>query len=223
MFKWAPALQWLHNEHNGVSNHQPHDCLLNCLFRHISKKTSKLRDTGLCAGNSPVTGEFLYKWPVMEKIFPFDDIIMCLSHNHFIVWESVAPGGGGGGGGVSPLGDEKCSSPLAIYSGGLAKDWRWLWLRCVAKVIGNVRHFRWLGPNVWWEISQIWTELRKDHLKNVWWTIKFFWLHYWVNSLKPYSMMHNMHQQINQHWFRHWFRQCLVAWPVLSHYLLGYC
>ena len=34
------------------------DCLLNRLFRWRSKKTSKLRFTGLCAGNSPVTGEF---------------------------------------------------------------------------------------------------------------------------------------------------------------------
>ena len=34
------------------------DCLLNRLFRCRSKKTSKLRVTGLCAGNSPGTGEF---------------------------------------------------------------------------------------------------------------------------------------------------------------------
>ena len=46
-----------HNEPNGVSNHQPHDCLLNCLFGHRSKKTSKLRVIGFCAGNSPETGE----------------------------------------------------------------------------------------------------------------------------------------------------------------------
>ena len=32
--------------------------LLNRLFRLRSKKTSKLRVTGLCAGNAPVTGEF---------------------------------------------------------------------------------------------------------------------------------------------------------------------
>ena len=51
-------LQWRHNERNGVSNHQPHDCLLNRLFRHRWKKTSKLRVTGFCVGNSPVTGEF---------------------------------------------------------------------------------------------------------------------------------------------------------------------
>ena len=42
----------------GVSNHKPRDCLLNRLLRLRSKKTSKLRVTGLCAGNSPVTGEF---------------------------------------------------------------------------------------------------------------------------------------------------------------------
>ena len=52
------SLQWRHDGRDGVSNHQPHHCLLNRLFRHRSKKTSKLPTTGLCAGNSPVTGEF---------------------------------------------------------------------------------------------------------------------------------------------------------------------
>ena len=51
-------LQWRHNGRGSVSNHQPHDFLLNRLFRRRSKKTSKLRATGLCAGNSPATGEF---------------------------------------------------------------------------------------------------------------------------------------------------------------------
>ena len=52
------TLRWRHNEWDGVSNHQPHDCLLNCLSGRRSKKTSKPRVTGLCVGNSPVTGEF---------------------------------------------------------------------------------------------------------------------------------------------------------------------
>ena len=52
------ALQGRHNERDGVSSHQLHDCLLNRLFRRRSKKTSKLRVTGLCEGNSPVIGEF---------------------------------------------------------------------------------------------------------------------------------------------------------------------
>ena len=52
------SLQWRHNECDGVSNHQPHDCLCNSLFRRRSQKTSKLRVTGLCKRNSPVFGEF---------------------------------------------------------------------------------------------------------------------------------------------------------------------
>ena len=51
-------LRWGHNGCDSVSNHQPHDCLLNRLFRCRWKKTSKLRVTGLCAGDSPGTGEF---------------------------------------------------------------------------------------------------------------------------------------------------------------------
>ena len=54
-FKRLPLL-WRHDGRDGVSNHQLCDCLLNRLFRCRSKK--KPRVTGLCAGNSPVTGEF---------------------------------------------------------------------------------------------------------------------------------------------------------------------
>ena len=57
-YRQGYSLQWRHNEPDGVSNHQPPDCLLNRLFRHRWKKTSKLRVTGVCAENSPVTGEF---------------------------------------------------------------------------------------------------------------------------------------------------------------------
>ena len=52
------TLQWRHNGRGGVSNHQPHDCLPNRSFGRRSKKTPKLRVTGLCAWNSLVTGEF---------------------------------------------------------------------------------------------------------------------------------------------------------------------
>ena len=59
IYQWLNfTLRWRHNGSDGVSNHQPHDCLLNILFRRKSKKTSKLRVTGLWTGNSPVTGEF---------------------------------------------------------------------------------------------------------------------------------------------------------------------
>ena len=52
------ALQWRHNERNGVSSHHPHDYLFNRSFRRRSKKTSKLRVPGLCVGNSSVTDDF---------------------------------------------------------------------------------------------------------------------------------------------------------------------
>ena len=51
------SLQWRNNGRDSVSNHQTRECLLNHLIRCRSKKTSKLRVTGLCAGNSPETGE----------------------------------------------------------------------------------------------------------------------------------------------------------------------
>ena len=72
------SLQWRHNGRDSVSNHQPHHCLLNRLFRRGSKKTSKLRVTGLCVGNSPGPGPVNspHKWPVTRKMFPFDDVIM---------------------------------------------------------------------------------------------------------------------------------------------------
>ena len=55
---WSHSLHRCHNEPNGVWNHLRLDCLLNRLFRRRLQKTSKLRVTGLCEGNSPVAGEF---------------------------------------------------------------------------------------------------------------------------------------------------------------------
>ena len=51
-------LQWRNNDLEGVSNHQPHDCLFIRFFRRRSTKTSKLRVTGLSEGISPGTSEF---------------------------------------------------------------------------------------------------------------------------------------------------------------------
>ena len=67
------SLQWRHNERDGVSNRQPHDCLLNLSFRRRSKKTSRLRVTGLCERNS--------EGPVTRKMFLFDDVIMMIEHD----------------------------------------------------------------------------------------------------------------------------------------------
>ena len=70
---WNNTLKWRHNGCVDDSNHQLHDCLLNHLFRHRWKKTSKLRVTGLCVGNSTTTA---HKWPVTRKMFPFDGVMM---------------------------------------------------------------------------------------------------------------------------------------------------
>ena len=50
------TLEWRHDDRDGVSNHQRLDCLLNRLFGRRSKKTSKIRVTGIC-------GE-IHRWPV---------------------------------------------------------------------------------------------------------------------------------------------------------------
>ena len=71
---WARPLLWRHNGRDNVSNHQHHDCWLNRSFRRESKKTSKLRVTGLCAVIHmwPVISP--HKWPVTRKMFSFDDV-----------------------------------------------------------------------------------------------------------------------------------------------------
>ena len=80
------TLQWHHNGRNGISNHQPHDCFLNHLFRRRSKKTSKICITGLCAGI--FTGD-RHKWPVTRKMFPFDDVIMTCTCWEELSWHST--------------------------------------------------------------------------------------------------------------------------------------
>ena len=70
-------LQWRYNERDGVSNHQPYDCLFNSLLRRRSKKTKAPRHWPLCgefSGDRWVSSPL--KWPVTREMFPFDDAIM---------------------------------------------------------------------------------------------------------------------------------------------------
>ena len=83
------SLQCNNNGRNGISNHQPHHCLLIGLFRRRSKKTSKLRVTGLCGGNSQVTGEFPAERASTAETFPFHDVIMLMSHANQTHWLNV--------------------------------------------------------------------------------------------------------------------------------------
>ena len=68
------SLRWRHNGCDSLSNHHTQDCLLNRLFGRRSKKTSKLRVTGLCVGNSREPVNSPHKGPVTRKMFPFDDV-----------------------------------------------------------------------------------------------------------------------------------------------------
>ena len=77
-FRWASwySLQWRHNERDGVSNHQPHDCLINPLFRHRSRKHQNSASLAYVRGIHRSPANSPHKWPVTRKMFPFHDIIM---------------------------------------------------------------------------------------------------------------------------------------------------
>ena len=81
------ALQWRYNGHDSVSNHQPHNCLLNHLFRRRQRNHQCFASLAFVRGihrwpvNSP------HKGPVTRKMIPFDDVIMVahfLQHSLFL-------------------------------------------------------------------------------------------------------------------------------------------
>ena len=71
--------RWRHNERDSVSNQRRLDYLLNRLYMRITRKTSKLRVTGLCEGNPPVTGRFPSQRASNVEMFPFDDVFMYIN------------------------------------------------------------------------------------------------------------------------------------------------
>ena len=58
------VLKWRHNERDGVSNHQPHDCLFNCLFRQIKENIKAPRHWPLCCctGNCHCVKIMCHQW-----------------------------------------------------------------------------------------------------------------------------------------------------------------
>ena len=64
---WMVPAMWLETTFNWRHND---------LFRRRSKKTSKVRVTGLCVGNSLGPVNSPHKVPVKREMFPFDDVIM---------------------------------------------------------------------------------------------------------------------------------------------------
>ena len=71
------SLQWRHNERDGVSNHQPHECLINRLFQAQIKENIK------APRHWPLWREFTGdRWIPDTKAsnaenVPFHDVIMC--------------------------------------------------------------------------------------------------------------------------------------------------
>ena len=70
------TLRWRHNGHDSVSNHHPHECLLNHSFRRRWRKHQSSASLAFVRGihRGPVNSP--HKWPVMRKMRPFDDVIM---------------------------------------------------------------------------------------------------------------------------------------------------
>ena len=134
------SLQWRHNGHISVSNHQPHDCWLNRLFRRRSKKTLKLRVTGHCAGNSPVNSP--HKGPITRKMFPFDDVSWFLCEGGMLLTS-----------GFPSLRDSKAELGCFPYKRSICRcfetqycsfDIIFMWL-----VLHYMRYIHW-GHGHWW-------------------------------------------------------------------------
>ena len=64
------ALQWRHNEGDGVSNHQPHDCLLICLFNAQIKENKTSASLAFVRGIHRWAVNPPHKGPVTRKMFP---------------------------------------------------------------------------------------------------------------------------------------------------------
>ena len=81
-YNGANTLHWRQNGHDSDSNHQPHG-----LFRRRSRKTSKLRVTGLCVGNSPGTGEF-----PAQMASNAENVSIWLRHHQILNWNTIKGG-----------------------------------------------------------------------------------------------------------------------------------
>ena len=84
---FSEALQWRHNEPAGVSNHQPHDCLLNRHSGADRRKDQSSASLAFVRGihrwpvNSP------HKGPITRKKLPFDDVIMGVAFKMLHTWK----------------------------------------------------------------------------------------------------------------------------------------
>ena len=81
------SFQWRHNGRDSVLNHQPHDYLLNRLFRLRSKRTSKLRVTGdrwISEKKNFFLFDGVIMWQIMSDKNPKHPSCSVLSSGHLI-------------------------------------------------------------------------------------------------------------------------------------------
>ena len=88
------ALQWHHNEHDGISNHQQLDCLLIICSGADQRKHQNSTSLAFVRGIRWWPVDSPHKGPVTQKMFPCDDIIMnCLkvadNPKALDLWDSV--------------------------------------------------------------------------------------------------------------------------------------
>ena len=126
------SLRWRHNERDCFLNHQPGDCLLHPFFGRRSKETSKLSVTGLCAGNSPGTGEFLAQ-------------MVSDAENVSIWW----PHHGSGMVGSHSYTCHKCSEPKEASQNGLTPNTIGICSYCVL----DRPVFEWSQTLLHWELT----------------------------------------------------------------------
>ena len=78
--KFGPALQWRHNERDGVSNHQRLDCLLTRLLGADQRNHQSSASLAFVKGIHRWPVDSPHKGPVTRKMFPFNDVIMLRGH-----------------------------------------------------------------------------------------------------------------------------------------------
>ena len=96
-------------------------------------------------------------------------------------------------------------------------------LAVFTKIIGHVGHFRWLGPNVWWEISQIWIEYIKpirhmfDDCDEPWKFFGYTALGVGVGGAVRFLLVGTIGQEERPPRGQLWMEQCLTSvkyWPI---------
>ena len=174
-------LLWRHNGRDGVSNHQPHDYLLNGSFRRRSKKTSKPRVIGLCEGLLPHKQYFSGTLLGISSCASYvsrthdviDDVTRARSRSYFEI-------------DTSPSIFELERRPKAHANGYLSGifnfgySFRWKSLSR-AQNGGHFINFEWLNTASTW--PQIWKDRSKLSQKSfLWW-----WRHRWRHKVASTS------------------------------------